>query len=132
MVATTRLKNKLVHPAIPVMTEKAKEKAGIKAKRRPKKITKDETIRELQARIAALENPDEETTSKEPLVCTPIVFSDLSSVLTCTQFFKGSSPMLDTEDPPFAESEVPTEIDSDDQVFVGRKRTANAGLHDAR
>lgn len=69
MVASTRAKNKLTHPATPVMTEAAKQKAGIKTKRRPKRATKDETIRELQARIAALENPEEETFSKEPLVC---------------------------------------------------------------
>jgi hypothetical protein len=72
MVATTRPKNKLAHPAAPVMTEAAKQKAGIKTKRRPKKATKDETIQELRARIAALENPDEEMFSKEPLVCTTI------------------------------------------------------------
>jgi len=70
MVASTRPKNKLAHPAAPVMTEAAKQKAGIKAKRRSKKPTKDKTIRELQARIAAFENPHEETFSKEPLVCT--------------------------------------------------------------
>lgn len=68
MVASTRPKNKLTHPAAPVMTEAAKQKAGIKAKRRPKKATKDEPIRELQARIDALENPGEEAYSKEPLV----------------------------------------------------------------
>jgi len=65
----TRRKNRLAHPAAPVMTEAAKQKAGIKTKRRAKKGTKDaDTIRELQARIAALENADEETFSKEPLV----------------------------------------------------------------
>lgn len=69
MVASTRLKNKLAHPAAPVMTTAAKQKAGIKTKPRPRRVTKDQTIRELQARIAALENPDEEPFSKEPLVC---------------------------------------------------------------
>jgi hypothetical protein len=69
MVASTRPKNKLAHPAAPVMTETAKRKAGIKTNRRPKKPTKDETIRLLQAQIAALENPHEESFSKEPLVC---------------------------------------------------------------
>ena len=68
MVASTRPKNKLAHPAAPVMTEAAKQKAGIKTKRRPKRVTKDATIQELQARINALENPGEETCSKEPLV----------------------------------------------------------------
>jgi hypothetical protein len=70
MVATTRPKNKLAHPAAPVMTEAAKQKAGIKTNRRPKKATKDETIQELRARIATLENPDEGTFSKDPLVRT--------------------------------------------------------------
>jgi len=66
----TRLKNKNTHPAVPVMTESAKVKAGIQsAKRRTKKPTKDEQIRELQARLAAAERPDESVAvSKEPLV----------------------------------------------------------------
>ena len=68
MVATTRPKNKLKHPAAPVMTPVAKEKAGIKTKRCPKKVTKDETIWELLARLAALENPTDEPFSKDPLV----------------------------------------------------------------
>ena len=71
MVASTRAKNKLAHPAAPVMTETAKRKAGIKMKRRSKKMTKDDTIRELQAQLAALQNPNEASFSKEPLVCTP-------------------------------------------------------------
>ena len=71
MVAATRLKNKLAHPAAPMMTKAAKQKAGIKVKRRTKRVTKDETIRELQARIDTLENPGAEMFSKEPLVCTP-------------------------------------------------------------
>ena len=70
MVAATRKKNKTTHPAAPVMSEAAKQKAGIPTKRRQKKVTKDETIRELQARIAALETPGGEPFSKEPLVRT--------------------------------------------------------------
>jgi hypothetical protein len=50
------------------MTAAAKKKAGIKTKLRPKRVTKDEMIRQLQVEIAALKNPDEETFSKEPLV----------------------------------------------------------------
>jgi len=52
------------------MTEAVKIKAGIPSTRRcTKKPTKDEQIRELQARLAALEDPDEATAiSKEPLV----------------------------------------------------------------
>lgn len=68
MVASTRPKNKTAHPAAPVMTNAAKKKAGIRIKPPQKRVTKDQTIRELQARIAALENPDEEPFSKEPLV----------------------------------------------------------------
>lgn len=68
MVTTTRTKNKHAHPAAPVMTKADKEKAGIKVKRRAKRVTKDDTIRELQAKLAALENPGEEPFSKEPLV----------------------------------------------------------------
>ena len=66
----TRPKNKNAHPAAPVMTEAAKTKAGIPSTRRcTKKPTKDDKIRELQARIAALEHPDEAASiSKEPLV----------------------------------------------------------------
>ena len=66
----TRSRNKDVHPAAPVMSEAAKLKAGIvPTKRRSKKPTKAEEIRELRAKVAALENPDETTpTSKEPLV----------------------------------------------------------------
>jgi len=72
MVASTRPKNKITHPAAPVMTEAAKQKAGIKTKRRSRKATKDETIWELQAHITMLENPGEEMFSKEPLVCTKL------------------------------------------------------------
>ena len=68
MVTTTCTKNKHAHPATPVMTKADKEKAGIKVKRRAKRVTKDDTIRELQAKLAALENPGEEPFSKEPLV----------------------------------------------------------------
>ena len=82
MVATTRPKNKLSHPAAPVMTQVAKKKAGIKVKQRPKKATKDDTIQELRARITTLENPDEGPFSKEPLVCIQISNSILVYVLT--------------------------------------------------
>lgn len=68
-MVSTRTKNKTARPAAPVMTERAKQKAGIKAKPRKKRVTKDQTIRELQARLAALQNPDEEAFSKDPLVC---------------------------------------------------------------
>lgn len=127
MVASTRLKNKLAHPAAPVMTAAAKEKAGIKIRRRPKKVTKDETIRELQARINALENPSEETYSKEPLVRFWTQFLFTHWMLTPAQFVKGSSPRLD-EDTSYAEPEIPTEVDSDDQVILGRKRSATSAL----
>ena len=96
MVATTRPKNKLKHPAAPVMTPAEKEKAGIKTKRRPKKVTKDETIRELLARLAALENPIDEPFSKDPLVF-PTHQPCTHCTLTQTQFLKGSSPPLDDD-----------------------------------
>jgi hypothetical protein len=70
MVVATRAKNKAARPATAVMTEKVKKKVGIKTTRHPKKLTKDQTIQELHAQIARLENPSEETFSKEPLVCT--------------------------------------------------------------
>lgn len=64
----TRTKNKLSHPAAPVMTRAAKEKAGIKTQARRSRVTKDEKIRALEARLAAFENPQEESFSNEPLV----------------------------------------------------------------
>ena len=73
MVAT-RTKNKSMHPAAPVMTEAAKQKAGIPVKKRAKRVTKDETIRELKAKLASLENLGTEPFSKEPLVCTLIMY----------------------------------------------------------
>ena len=48
-----------------------------------------------------------------------------------TKFIKGSSPPSD-EDISFEEPEVPTEIDSDDQVFVGQKRASNTSPTDPR
>ena len=69
-MVSTRTKNKTAHPAAPVMTKAAKEKAGIKMKPTQRRVMKDQTIRKLQARIAALKNPDEGEFSKEPLVCT--------------------------------------------------------------
>ena len=74
MVAT-RTKNKKTHPAAPVMSEAAKRKAGIPTKKRAKRTTKDDTIRDLKARITELENPGEEPLSKEPLVCSPSFFT---------------------------------------------------------
>lgn len=68
MVTTTRAKNKTSHPAAPVMTRAAKEKAGIKTQQRRPRVTKDQKIRLLEARLAAYENPEEESFSAEPLV----------------------------------------------------------------
>ena len=69
-MVNTRARNKDVHPAAPVMSEAAKLKVGIiTTKRRSKKPMKAEEIRELRAKVAALENPDDTNpTSKEPLV----------------------------------------------------------------
>lgn len=68
-MVSTRPKNKKAHPAAPVMSDAAKVKAGIPTKKRAKRVTKDETIRELKAKLASLENPGGEPFSKEPLVC---------------------------------------------------------------
>ena len=67
-MVSTRPKNKTTHPAAPVMTEAPKRKAGIKTKQRPKRATKDKTIWELRARLAAMEDPAAESFSKDPLV----------------------------------------------------------------
>ena len=67
-MVSTHPKNKTTHPAAPVMTPAAKRKAGIKVKLLAKRVTKDQTIWELQARITSLKNPHEEAFSKEPLV----------------------------------------------------------------
>ena len=68
MAPSTRAKNKLAHPAALVMTNAAKQKAGIKTKARPKKFTNAERVRWLETRLAELEGGDEEMASQEPLV----------------------------------------------------------------
>ena len=50
------------------MTAAVKRKAGIKTDSRPKRVTKDQTIAELRARVAAYENSSGTSFSKEPLV----------------------------------------------------------------
>ena len=104
------------------MTEAAKIKVGIPfAKRRTKKPTKDEQIRRLEARLAALEHPDEATpVSNKPLVSSPSL-SHSTPCLILSQFTRGSSPP-DDGDPPITESEAPTEVGSNDFMFVGGKR----------
>ena len=65
----TRPKNKTTHPAAPVMSESAKIKAGIPTTKRRKKLPMGDRIRELEARLAVYEHPDDTTpVSKEPLV----------------------------------------------------------------
>ena len=107
-MVSTRTKNQFQHPAAPVMTKAAKEKASI-IKKRPKKATKDDTIQELQARLAALEDPNGEPFSKEPLVHVPCPFlpntvfmSGLGPGLTLAQGFledqKGEEDELDEEE----------------------------------
>ena len=79
----TRTKNKNTHPALPVMTDAAKVKAGLRPAKRQTKKTKAEQIRELEARLAAFEHPDDATSvSKEPLVskCTPPSLVSLTDV----------------------------------------------------
>lgn len=61
--------NKNAHPAAPVMSNKAKTKAGVPTKRQTKEPSKAEKIRILEARIAILENPEDTAPiSQEPLV----------------------------------------------------------------
>lgn len=130
-MVSTRAKNQLAHPAAPVMSEAAKRKAGIKTKPRPKRKTKAQQIQELEARLAAMEDPDGEVLSKEPLVCvTYSLYNGLDA--DAAQFTRGSSPPLDEEDLSFAEPEVLTEVDSDDHAPRSRKRTASTALPDPR
>ena len=68
-MVSTCPKNKKAHPAAPVMSDAANIKAGIPTKKRAKQVTKDETIWELKAKLASLENLGREPFSKEPLVC---------------------------------------------------------------
>ena len=75
-MVSTRAKNKDSHPATPVMTPAAKRKAGIKEKPQPKRrTTMKQSLRELEARLQAMENPSEEQFSKEPLVRTAQLLS---------------------------------------------------------
>jgi hypothetical protein len=127
MVAGTRAQNKNAHPAAPIMSEAAKNRAGIKStKTRTKKPTKDEQIHQLQAQVAALENPDQTTpVSNEPLVVFfPLPRSTLNLIII--QFIKGSSPPPDDDDPYSIESEAPTEVGSDDFVITGGKRVPSS------
>jgi len=133
-MVSTRPKNKGTHPAAPVMTAAAKQKVGIPVKRRAKKVTKDDTIRELKARIASLESPGGEPFSKEPLVCNLIIVS--SPGANDTKFLKGESPSLMETDDHLPEDPEPTteatEIDSDDGVPTGYKRNASSSVQDPR
>jgi hypothetical protein len=125
-MAGTRPKNKTAHPAAPVMTNTAKIKAGIPtAKRQTKKISKADQIRELEARLATFEHPDDGNfISKEPLVsqsAPPLVRT------TCApadphflQFLRDSSP--EDVERLVVGSEAPTEADAEDYVVVGGKR----------
>ena len=73
LMVSTRTKNKTRHPGAADMTSAAKVKAGI-TRPRPKRVTKDVQIRELKARLAAIENPEAEPFTKEPLVCIVQLF----------------------------------------------------------
>ena len=82
----TRLKNKTVHPAAPVMSNAAKIRAGVPAKRQNKKVTKDKKICLLEARLTAFENPDDTVDiSKDPLV---------SRLMTCLMLADIYDPVL--------------------------------------
>ena len=124
MVAT-RSKNKDAHPAAPVMTPAAKRKAGVPTKPHSKSTSKAQTIRELRARLAVFENPDDETTmiSKEPLVCPLFLVPQLIS--NYSQFTRGSSPPEDVDTDMLvadSETEALTNTGSDDFVTMGGKR----------
>ena len=56
------------------MTNAAKKKAGIKVKPLPKRVTINDKLRWIEAKIAVMENPDKEMPSKEPLVCIPLFY----------------------------------------------------------
>lgn len=86
IMVTTRTKNKHSHPAAPVMTKAAKEKAGIKTQAHHPRVTKDEKIWALEARLAAFENPQEESFTNEPLVCSLVVAHYVCSRRTLTAF----------------------------------------------
>ena len=83
-MVNTHIKNKVTHLAAPVMTKAAKEKAGIQPKC-PKRLMKAKTIWQLQTCIAALENPNKESPSQKPLLCTMVILS-----LTCAEHLQCS------------------------------------------
>ncbi|KAF9787410.1 hypothetical protein BJ322DRAFT_1019832 [Thelephora terrestris] len=101
----TRLKNKTTNLGAPVMTEAAKLKAGIPSKKcQAKALSKADQICLLEARLASLEHLDDDAAavSKEPL------------------FSRDSSP--EDVDRLVIGSEAPTEVDTEEYVFVGGKR----------
>lgn len=118
----TRNKNKDAHPGAPAMTNAAKIKAGIPTKKQQRGRTKDEQIRELKALVAAANNTDDTAAiSKEPLVCRRhSCYGCL--ILTTTQFTRDTSPPEDTDMYAAADSEAPTEVDTDEFAIVGGKR----------
>ena len=143
----TRMKNKTTHPAAIVMSKAVKEKASIPMKKCTKWVTKDNTIRELQAQIAKLENPAGPLFSKEPLVSNLQLCLDYGA--NDSQFLKGSSPLkspspvlLTSRLPSLKETETgpledpdpdpPTEIDSDSGVFSGQKCVTDSDPQDPR
>ena len=76
----TRSQNKKAHPAAPVMSKKAKVKIGIDPPpKRSKQPSKAARIRELEARLAVFEHPDDAAPiSKDPLVRPLFLHSKLT------------------------------------------------------
>ena len=131
-MVSTHPKNKKVYPVVPVMTMAAKQKARIPVKQQLKKVTKDNTIRQLKAHVALLESLGGEPFSKEPLVCLLIIVS--STGANNTKFMKGESPsLMETDDHPPEDPEPTTEtteIDSDNYISTGRKQNASGSPQD--
>lgn len=122
----TRPKNRTAHPAAPVMTRAAKTKAGIPSTAKPRaKRPVNDKLREIEARLSVMENPDDATAiSRDPLVSS-ITLSYVLAHLTVTQFTMddGSAEEdVDIDMPDMPDSEAPTEVDPEDYVVIGGKR----------
>ena len=121
-MVSTHAKNKDSHPAAPVMSAVAKQKAGIKTKRCKTKATKDQTIRELQVRLEALENPSGEPFSKEPLV--HVFQVGLKQDWHCTVSKSGPSRSLTPSvSSTLSRSSVPLQ-----QVLAARARSSSSSM----
>ena len=81
----------------------------------------DEKIRELEARIAAYEDPAEEPFSKDPLVRMVVCHGHAPNT-DRAQFLEGLPSPSNAQDVLMGEPDVPTDVESDDQpTSSGRK-----------